>query len=134
MQRGVWARARAESVWVAVVLLPALIPTGAFCAGESFGSSRQLELKIAPAPLRDALTQLADLADLQILYDPPLVEGWVSRGLEGRMSPRQALEKLLAATDISFEFTADDAVALHPKPKTTLPTAGRWERHASVCN
>ena len=118
MQRGVWTRVLAGSVWVVVVLLPTLIPTGALFAGESFGGDRQLELKIAPAPLRDALAQLADLTGLQILYDPPLVQGLVSRELKGRMSPRQALEKLLAATDISFEFTADDAVALHPKSKS----------------
>jgi iron complex outermembrane receptor protein len=52
--------------------------------GESFGDNRQLELKIAPASLQDALAQLADLTGLQILYDPPLVRGRVSRGLEGR--------------------------------------------------
>ncbi|HEY0340440.1 MAG TPA: TonB-dependent receptor, partial [Steroidobacteraceae bacterium] len=76
----------------------------------------RVDVEIAPGPLQDALERLAELTGLQLLYDPPLVQGRMTRGARGKMTPKQALEKLLARTDILFEFTASDAAALYPGP------------------
>jgi iron complex outermembrane receptor protein len=70
-------------------------------------------INIEPGSLQSALQQLADLTQLQILYDPRLVQGLASHGVKGASSPSEALKELLTSTGITFEFTADDAVALH---------------------
>lgn len=94
--------------------LGALFATAVF-ASETRPDAR-LDIEIAPGPLQDALERLAELTGLQILYDPPLVEGRLTRGVKGKMTPGEAFGKLLARTDILFEFTASDAAALYPKP------------------
>jgi iron complex outermembrane receptor protein len=83
-----------------------------------------LRIDLPAGSLQQALELLADLAQLQILYDPDLLRGQVTRGLHGRLTPDKALEGLLASTDIAFEFTAADAVALHARSRTdTSPAA-----------
>jgi iron complex outermembrane receptor protein len=70
-------------------------------------------IDIGPGPLQAALEQLADQTQLQILYDPVLVRGLSTHGVNGAKTPSEALKQLLATTGITFEFTGDDAVALH---------------------
>jgi iron complex outermembrane receptor protein len=68
--------------------------------------------------LQEALEKLAELAHLQILYNPDILRGLTTPGLHDKLTPAKALEKLLASTEIAFEFTAQDAVALREKPHT----------------
>jgi iron complex outermembrane receptor protein len=83
--------------------------------------------------LQQAVEQLAELARLQILYDPEMLRGQTTRGLHGTLTPAQALEQLLAETGITFEFTASDAVALHPRARTnTSPAPGGTETPTQV--
>ena len=70
-------------------------------------------IDIEPGSLQSALQKLTDLTQLQILYDPRLVQGLASHGVKGASSPSEALKELLTSTGITFVFTADDAVALH---------------------
>jgi iron complex outermembrane receptor protein len=70
-------------------------------------------IDIGPGSLQSALQQLTELTQLQILYDPGLVQGLASQGVKGARTPSEALKELLTSTGITFEFTADDAVALH---------------------
>lgn len=71
-----------------------------------------LRIDLAPGSLQQALASLAERTGLQILYAQDLLQGLTTRGLHGVMTPAEALRRLLASTDISFEFTARDAVAL----------------------
>lgn len=87
--------------------------SGIVSAAEPAGPAVQIDL--APGSLQHALEQLADLAHLQILYDPDILRGHETPGLHGKLTSAQALARLLASTDIAFEFTARDAVALHAK-------------------
>jgi iron complex outermembrane receptor protein len=75
-----------------------------------------LHIDLAPGSLQRSLERLAELTQLQILYDPDLLRGLTTPGMHGDLTARQALEELLAPTDIAYEFTAPDAVALHEKP------------------
>ena len=79
--------------------------------------SSPVRVDLAPSALQEALEKLAELAHLQILYNPDILRGLTTPGLHGKLSPAKALEKLLASTDITFEFTARDAVALREKPR-----------------
>lgn len=51
---------------------------------------------IAPGPLASALTAYAQQSGLQLLFDHSLTAGQTSPGLTGRVSPEEALDKLLA--------------------------------------
>ena len=101
-------------------LVAAPFALGTLSASAVFASETRfdarLDMEIAPGPLQDALERLAELTGLQILYDPPLVQGRLTQGIKGKMTPGEALGKLLARTDILFEFTASDAAALYRKP------------------
>jgi len=83
-----------------------------FC---SSGFGGELAVDIAPGPLQQALETFSQLTGLQILYDPALVQGRVTRGIKGTMDARIALSKLLSSTDIAFSFTGADAIALFKK-------------------
>src|SRR5690349_21170330 len=93
----------------------AFLLAGALFFNLAFAANDPLALDIAPGPLQQALQQLTELSGLQILYDPALLQGRSSQGLKGTMTPRDALAKLLAQTDIAYNFTAQDAAALFRK-------------------
>jgi iron complex outermembrane recepter protein len=76
-----------------------------------------VRVDLAPGSLQEALEKLAELAHLQILYNPDILRGLTTPGLHAKLTPAKVLEKLLASTQIAFEFTAQDAVALREKPR-----------------
>ncbi|MFL6600490.1 MAG: TonB-dependent siderophore receptor [Steroidobacteraceae bacterium] len=84
------------------------------------GNEAPPRIDIEPGSLQRALQQLADLTQLQILYDPGLVRGLASQGVKGARTPSEALKELLTSTGITFEFTADDAVALHTAARSNF--------------
>jgi len=89
-------------------------------------AERPVQIDLAAGSLQQALEQLAELTQLQILYDPDLLRGHDTQGLHGKLTPAKALAQLLAQSDIAFEFTAPDAVALRAKAHaatTSLPVA-----------
>lgn len=97
-------------------------------------AEQPLRIDLPAGSLQQALEQLADLAQLQILYDPDLLRGKVTRGVHARLTPAKALAQLLASTDIAYEFTAADAVALHARSgtNTLAPPAVNPEAAAQV--
>jgi len=113
-----------------LIVVCALSSTPAAAAGSSHQPSR---IDLPAGSLLQALEQLADLTQLQILYDPDLLRGQVTRGLHATLTPDEALAQLLASTDIAFEFTGADAVALHARPRTnTAPPAVSAEAEARL--
>jgi iron complex outermembrane recepter protein len=79
------------------------------------GNARAYAIDVRPGPLREAIDQLATSLRLEVLYDPALVKGRVTRGVKGSMTLAQALEYLLAATDVSYELITGNTVALYRK-------------------
>jgi iron complex outermembrane recepter protein len=108
-------------LWRALLKLVAM--GSLLCSHGALAASpdQPLRIDLPAGPLQQALEQLADLAQLQILYDPDLVRGQVTRGLHAKLTPARALSQLLASTDIAFEFTAADAVALHARSRPNAP-------------
>lgn len=80
------------------------------------------EITIPAGPMQRALQRLTQSTQLELLYDSQLVRGLSTAGVTGVMTPRQALERLLAGTDIAPRFTSAHTVALYkearaaPKP------------------
>ncbi|MGH8594072.1 MAG: TonB-dependent receptor plug domain-containing protein [Gammaproteobacteria bacterium] len=81
-----------------------------------------LYVNVPPQSLAAALDSLAQQAHLQIIYNPDTLGEQSSRAVVGTYTPREALEKLLAGTGLSYTFTAEDTVSVRtdeqspPKP------------------
>jgi iron complex outermembrane receptor protein len=97
-------------------------------------ADEQSVFNIAAGPLQPALERLAAQSGLQLLYDPALLQGRTTRGVAGSMTARKALAALLADSDITFNFTASDAVALvrKPKPPLLIPSLGDYDRPRTI--
>lgn len=74
----------------------------AVCSGYSLaeGSDTQL-FNIQPNTMSEALTLFAMETDSQILFSPSVVENKMTRGLKGEYTQQQALQELLAGSDLS---------------------------------
>jgi len=108
----------------------ALLMAFVFLARLACAADPQTPFNIAPGPLKPALERLAQQTGLQLLYDPALLEGLVTRGVAGAVTPQKALARLLEGTDVGFNFTATDAVALYRKSKPApIPSASDYRPH-----
>ncbi|VFR44953.1 TonB-dependent siderophore receptor [plant metagenome] len=61
-----------------------------------------LSLSIAAQPLGKSLLALGEQASLQIFFSQEIVDGYTAPALAGRLSPDEALTRLLAGTGIAF--------------------------------
>lgn len=77
---------------------------------------------IAPGPLGAALAAWSRQSGQSIIYKSGDVEGRRTAGVKGRLTPREALDRLLAGTGFAVLTDASGAIALLP---VNLPTAGR---------
>lgn len=73
-----------------------------------------LDFKIDPQSLSSALRALASQSGLHLGYTTADVAGLQSKGARGRLTPHQALQKLLEGTGIAFSVTGPNTVALRP--------------------
>lgn len=73
---------------------------------------RLIDFNIPPQPTASALNALAAQSDLQMLFDREALKSSYSGGVSGRFTARQALQKLLEQTGLTYTFTAEDAVAI----------------------
>lgn len=74
---------------------------------------------IPPGPLDRVLNAFADRAGILLATDGELTAGKTSPGLRGAFTDDQALQRLLAGTGLTYQFTGADAV--------TLAEAGTYE-------
>lgn len=93
-----------------LVACAAAVFASAAAVAQNTGQSRAFN--IPPQPLASALRQLAAESGLQIAFTTEDVGNLQSKGVQGSMSARQALSRLLAGTGVSFQFTGQSTVAL----------------------
>jgi iron complex outermembrane receptor protein len=67
---------------------------------------------IPAQPLDNALTELADSANLKLVYPVETVKNQQSHAVSGNYSPQQALQKLLVGTGITAHSSANGAIML----------------------
>ncbi|MDO9214657.1 MAG: TonB-dependent receptor [Methylococcales bacterium] len=67
---------------------------------------------IPAQPLDNALTELADSANLKLVYPVETVKNQQSHAVSGSYSPQQALQKLLVGTGITAHSSANGAIML----------------------
>jgi iron complex outermembrane recepter protein len=85
------------------------------------------KLSVAAQPLGDALRSVAKQADIQVLFAPDLVDGRAAPGVEGQMSPREALTRLLKGTRLVAAEQGPGVVVVRNEaaPLETKPVAAR---------
>ncbi|NVZ83486.1 MULTISPECIES: TonB-dependent siderophore receptor [Pseudomonas] len=107
--------ALALAVFLACAQATAAEPNTAPVASDQ---SKTYALAIPRQPLANALDQLSEQSGLQIVYSSDLAAGIESPAINGTMTTRQALAKLLAGTRLRVEQHGDNAVMLEALPAT----------------
>jgi hypothetical protein len=74
--------------------------------------SAPVAIHIPAQTLAGALTELADQADLQILFPQELVKGLRAPALSGNYAPGEALERLLEGAHLEFVLRGRDTVVI----------------------
>jgi len=91
-------------IWLCLLSLPARSAT----------LDSQVTVKIAAQPLENALLQLAEQASLQLVLNPRIVKSRRAQALAGKMSIREALDRLLRNTGLGYQWSGDHTVTIAP--------------------
>jgi iron complex outermembrane recepter protein len=96
----------------------------------------RVEFHVAGGDATTTLTEFSRQARLQLLFDYNVVKGHTTKPLDGLFSPAEALEQLLANTDLDFDFVNERTLAVMRKkvaPDTAKPpsTETKPAKHAS---
>jgi iron complex outermembrane receptor protein len=96
-------------------------PVAAIClaVASAFVQAQQAtyDFDIPAQPAGQVLDALAKQTGLQPFYAEGAVKGARSPGVKGKLSLREALDKALAGTGLSYQFTGEKAVAIKAREK-----------------
>lgn len=97
-------RNRKSQIWAAALLASAAV--GGLCTSEEGRAQTSAPqgtrtFDIAPQLMADALADFGRQSGLQVSMDADQVRGLSTQGVEGTMTPRQALDRLLASTGLA---------------------------------
>lgn len=112
VQRGGWPGRALAGVLLATVAVPALAAEtgGRIVVAQQTGNTAAFA--IAGGPLPGALAAFGQVTGLQVLYPSGLAQGVTSAGVTGTMTPREALNRLLAGTGLTARFVDAGTVTL----------------------
>lgn len=86
---------------------------------------------LPPQPLADSLRAVGSQANINVLFDPPLVADHQAPALKGEYTSSQAFTLLLVGTHITHEFMNDHTVVLAPAIATSVgESSGTADRRA----
>jgi outer membrane receptor protein involved in Fe transport len=97
---------------VPAFLMTTLLLLGGIATAKNPELQKSLTLDIASQPLGDALSEFGRQSGLQVVLYSDAGEGIIAPRVEGRLTAREALEKLLAGTGLEFEFLNEMGVAV----------------------
>lgn len=101
------------AVLMAVGLAAAALPRTAHAQQAAQApAAAQRQFQVPPGPLAEALTAFAADAGVNVSASPALVQGKRSAGLQGRYTVREALERLLAGSDLQAEAAGPGSYVL----------------------
>ncbi|MBV6418219.1 MAG: Vitamin B12 transporter BtuB [Steroidobacteraceae bacterium] len=100
-------------------LLVAAVPADIVWADEL-----RMTIEIPAQSLGSALRQLANQADLQLVYETDLAAGVNSPEVRGELSVRSALDRLLQGTGLRYQFLDERTVAVSQAPPETSSARG----------
>lgn len=106
----------------AILAAPAMLPPA------QAQVSTTIDYSISAGSLGTAISRFGDRSDLQLLYQADLVRGRTTAGVSGRMTPAEALSRLLAGTGLGYSFTDPRTVTITDRaaaaPEGALPSNG----------
>ncbi len=103
----------ARQGWCAIALLAiAMVGGKTLAARAASGPSTILHFNIPSGKLADRMSTFALQSELQVLYKFDGIQDITTQAVIGDLTPGQALEKMLAGTDIVPEFVKPQTVAL----------------------
>ncbi len=79
--------------------------------------------------LNNALMQFAADSDLKLLFTADKVRGLDTNGLNGSMTPAQALSQLLQGSGMTYRFVDAKTVTIDPPPNNLIKTANTVQNH-----
>ena len=98
-----------------------------FLSTKSYAESDTfLEFSIPDGELTSLLLEFSEQSGVQLFYRSEISKGVTVRGINGSYTIKQALQKLLADTDLIFEFTDENTISIRlvetERPDTKLST------------
>lgn len=93
-------------------------------AQDNIAAERQQQYKIAAGSLEDALAEFAQQAGILISFEPELVSGKQSGGLQGNYTAKQAVSKLLQGTGLDQVVRENGTWGLRKLTSTQLQQGG----------
>src|SRR5258708_6730703 len=81
-------------------------------------STNVVSFDVPAQSLESALRQVAAEQNLQILFAPEDVRGISTRGVKGQYTAREAVQKLLEGTGLTFTFNDRNVVAIKPAARS----------------
>ncbi|MEJ1960799.1 MAG: TonB-dependent receptor plug domain-containing protein [Gammaproteobacteria bacterium] len=82
----------------------------------------RLAFDIHGKQLEEALTEFAQKTQLQVLFPSELVRGQSAREVSGSLTPEAALQTLLAATGLRYEYINANTIAIRPEYDLSVAT------------
>lgn len=109
------------------LLLLAAQPHAARAAPDAVATEQLISYAIPAGSLSDALLQFSETSGQKVLFNADLVRGLNSKGLQGRFTVPQALQRLLAGSGLTARTTGSGSVTLEkmstvePQSSTSMP-------------
>ncbi|HTY03913.1 MAG TPA: TonB-dependent siderophore receptor [Rhodocyclaceae bacterium] len=100
---------------MATRLIHALLFGAGLAAGVALADDVRYDIDIPGGSLAASVESLARQSGLQVLFDRKLLEGKQAGSLKGKLTAREALEKLLAGSGIGARFTGESSAALYDR-------------------
>jgi hemoglobin/transferrin/lactoferrin receptor protein len=97
------------------IFLSLLFSSVAFTSPDSPAYAQQVDMVRVDLPagnMASALNRLASQSGLQMIFDASVASGLKNRPVAGKMSPRNALDRLLSGTGIQYHFIGETTVKL----------------------
>lgn len=101
--------------WLATLAISSFLMPAMVCSAEDL----TVTVDIPAQPLRFALNQLAQQANIEVVFYTDLGRDIVAKPLEGKLTPEAALQQLLEGSGLSYEFIAERTVAILKPKKVT---------------
>ncbi|BBA32145.1 hypothetical protein sS8_0177 [Methylocaldum marinum] len=112
-----------------ITLLTATLALSAPVAG-ALAAEAPREYTIPAQSLNSALMAFAAASGVELIFTADTVRGLSSKGLSGRMTPEQALNRLLAGSGIDYRFVDGRTVTLERKASPVPASSGAGDAFA----
>lgn len=95
-----------------------LVSCAALCIACIAQAEETVEFRIPPQPLETAILAFADQTGAQVATSSDSIADLKTKGVSGRLTPRSALEQLIAGSDLEIRSEGEHSFSLLARPGT----------------